>query len=173
MGEVDKRRITDLDLDERAEIAHRLSKGYAQGKTYTQMGKEENLPTSAVKRLIAEHAAYVREARPDTKTLQEEEYRSFYGELVGISPSDPNFPALVRSTAIQARIQLLTRLDKLLGHEAPSTNVNISDKTLADVVMDRFGAGGKGDGVSPMDTAAVQDDVVDGEVVDDADDAEA
>ncbi len=170
MADLEKRRLNELDLDARAEIAHRVSKGWARGKTYTQMSKEENLPKSAVKRLIAEHAAYVREARPDTKTLQEEEYRSFYGELAEIAPNDSDFPALVRSTAIQARIQLLTRLDKLLGHEAPTTSINMDQKTLSDLVMERFGAGGKGDGVSPMDTANVQDDVIEGEVVEDGND---
>lgn len=179
MGEIERKRIDQLTPEERADIAHKLTLDYSRGMYYTDMSKKYNIPASAVKKLLAEHAAYVKQARPDTKTLQEEEYRRFYGEMMDIAPDDSDFPALVRSTAIQARLQVMTRLDKLLGHEAPSTTVNLNEKNLMDMVTERFGAGGKGDNVSPMDTAIVEDadgsgypivedsdDYVDGEVVD-------
>ncbi len=111
------RRIDRLDLDERANIAHDCTIKWAEGWTYKAMAKHNNIAVSGVKSLIAEHAAYVRQARPDTKTLQEEEYRRFYGEMKRIHPDDSNYPALVRAKAIEARLQILTRQDKLYGHE--------------------------------------------------------
>jgi hypothetical protein len=164
------KRIDQLTPKERAEFSVFCARQYTRGVNYSEMSRQTGLTTGAVKKLIQEHAAYIKEARPDTKSLQEETYRQLYGELADIDPTDGTVPALVRSTAIQGRIQLLTRLDKILGHEAPTTSISVEGKTLLDVAQQFYGPGGQGEGVSPMDTAAVYEgEIVDAEVVNDND----
>lgn len=166
------RRIDRLDLDERANIAHDCTVKWAEGWTYTDMAKLHNIAVSGVKALIAEHAAYVRQARPDTKTLQEEEYRRFYGQMKAIEPEDSSYPALVRAKAIEARLQIMTRQDKLFGHEIIG-EVEGAAQSVVDLAR-KLQNSGDFDGISPFDLGVVgeAEDIEDAEIVEDEHDGE-
>ncbi len=175
-GDIERYRKTHIDSlspEQRAQAAHRCAMGFTEGKTLTEMSLTENLTTNAIKTLIAEHAAYVRNARPDTKTLQEEEYRRFYGEMKRISPLDDSVSALVRAKAVEARIQLLTRLDKVMGHEIQG-EVEGAANSIADLAR-KLSASGDFDGVSAMDMGRVgeHEDIEDAVIVDEGDDDDA
>ncbi len=159
------RRVDRLDPDTRAALAHQLTVEWAEGATYTGMAKKHDIAVSGVKALIAEHAAYVRQARPDTKTLQEEEYRRFYGQMKSIQPDDSNYPALVRAKAIEARLQILTRQDKLFGHEVIG-EVEGAAQSVVDLAR-KLQSSGDFD-ISPADRAYIgEEEIQDAEIVDD------
>lgn len=167
MSEVVKRHtgIGQLTPEERATVAHGLAIKHAEGYTYTAMSKEYNITTGAVKTLLQEHAAYIRNARPDTRSLHEDEYRRFYGEMKALDPSDNNLPVLVRAKAIEARIQILTRLDKLLGHEIQG-DIDGAVNTVAEMVR-QMNKRGDFEGVSATDLSNLEEDIIDVEEVED------
>jgi hypothetical protein len=161
-------RIDQITPEERATLAHQLAIEYAEGTTYAQMGRTHSITTAAVKTLLQEHAAYIRNARPDTRSLQEEEYMRMYGEMKRIDPTDNSISALIRAKAIEARIQLLTRRDKLLGHELQG-DMDGAVNTVAEMVR-AMNQRGDFDGVSAMDLGKLhqdEEDVVEAEVIED------
>lgn len=174
MGEVARvrknNRIDQLSPEDRATTAHGLSILWAEGWTFAALGRKYNLTASGVKTLLQEHAAYVRNARPDTRSLQEDELRRFYGEMKAIDPRDSAIPTLVRAKAIEARIQILTRLDKLLGHEIQG-DVDGAVNTVAEMVR-AMNQRGDFDGISAMDLANLQEgeEIPEGEIVEEGDD---
>lgn len=170
-----RRRVDQLSPNEKAKLAHDAFYGWAtKGKSYKKLGEELDLATSAVKKLIQEYSAFVRENKPDTKAANEEAYRYILSKAVEIIDNEDHekIPVLVKAKAFEAAIQSLTRLDKLGGHEAPTTNINVDGQTFKDIITQHFAPGGDGENVSPMDTAAIQDDVIEGEVVDEDDNGE-
>ncbi len=162
-------RIDQLSPEDRAVTAHDLAVKWAEGWTFTALSKEYNITTQGVKTLLQEHAAYVRNARPDTRSLQEEEYRRFYGQMKGIDPKDTNVSALVRAKAVEARIQILTRLDKLLGHEIQG-DIDGAVNSVSELVR-KMNQRGDFRGVSPADLARIgeEEDIIDAEIIEDYD----
>jgi hypothetical protein len=169
VGEIERRqRIDGLEPDMRATIAHNLAIEWAEGATYKALAEKYGISTYGVKTLLQEHASYIRNARPDTRSLQEEEYRRFYGEMKGIKPDDPNMPVLVKAKAIEARIQILTRLDKLLGHEIQG-DIDGAVNTVAEMVR-QMNQRGDFDGISATDLANLEEDIIDVEPEEEDDD---
>ena len=164
-GEIVRRRLDGLEPDVRATIAHEIAKAWAEGATYKALSDKYNVTTNAVKVLLQEHAAYIRNARPDTRSLQEEEYRRFYGEMKRIDPNDNQTAVLVRAKAIEARIQILTRLDKLLGHEIQG-DVDGAVNTVAEMVR-QMNQRGDFEGVSATDLANLEEDIIDVDPIED------
>lgn len=161
-------RIDQLSPEDRATTAHGLAILWQEGWNYTQLGKKYNITTKSVKTLLHEHAAYVRNARPDTRSLQEDELRRFYGEMKGLDPRDNSIPTLVRTKALEIRLQILTRLDKILGHEIQG-DLDGAVHTVAEMVR-QLNASGELRGVSAMDLARLgeaESEIIDAEVVDD------
>jgi hypothetical protein len=166
MGEITptgKQNLRNLTPDERATVAHGLAIRFHEGATYTQLSKEYNITLNAVKTLLQEHASYIRNARPDTRSLQEDELRRFYGEMKAINPTDNNVPVLVRAKAIEARIQILTRLDKLLGHEIQG-DIDGAVNTVAEMVR-QMNQRGDFEGVSATDLSNLEEDIIEADVV--------
>lgn len=166
-----KRRIIQLSTEERVDIAHTVAQDWGRGKSLAQMGREHNLPVSAIKTLLKEHAAYIRKARPDTKSLQEESYRKFIGRMQDIQDDNTNYPALVVSTAIQAEMGAMTRLDKILGHEIQGEMEGFADGVGG--LAQRMNASGLFDNINIDDLTDLgaienqdEDDIEDADVVD-------
>lgn len=154
-----KNNLRTMEAEERATIAHGLAILWQEGWTFTALSKKYNITQNAVKTLLQEHAAYVRNARPDTRSLQEDELRRFYGEMKDIDPTDNNIPVLVRAKAIEARIQILTRLDKLLGHEIQG-DIDGAVNTVAEMVR-QMNQRGDFEGVSATDLSNLEEDIID------------
>jgi hypothetical protein len=106
-----------LEPHERVEISVDIHKMYERGKPYTEMARKHNVTTDTVKKLLKEYAAYLREARPETRTFAEVGYRQYIDRMIQIQENSGNYPALVVSQAMQGELGARTRLDKILGHE--------------------------------------------------------
>lgn len=168
-----KRKMTDLEPAEKARISHDAFYAWAtQGATYKSLSEKHNLSLKAVKQCIMEYSAFIREERPDTKAANMEAYRWLQMKAAHIIENLDNYPQLVATKAFEAYIQSLTRLDKLGGHEAPTTNVNVDGETLAEMIQKKFGAANPSGDISPVDAGMVEDEIVEGEVVEDEDDDE-
>lgn len=158
-----RRRLPQLSTEERVDVAHTVAHDWGRGKSYAEMSRQHNLSVSAIKTLITEHAVYVRKARPDTKSLQEEAYRKFIGKMLDIVDSPPGtYPALVVSSAIQAVLGGMTRLDKILGHEIQGDMEGIADGVGG--LIKRVHAAGMLDNIHMGDLTAIgieEADVID------------
>lgn len=163
-----KKRIDQLTVDERARIAHDSFYEYVKGVPYAELGRRFDLTPRTIKRLIMEYSAFIREEKPDTKSVNEEAYRTILRKAMDIIDNPAGHPALLQAKSYEAAIQSLTRLDKLGGHEAPTQTINWEGgETLLEMVTRRFGGRG-GDDVSAMDDAKLyEDEIVDAEIVDD------
>lgn len=170
-----KRRLIDLEIHERADVAQDLFIAKAKGKSFRSLAKAHNLTEYAVRSLITEYGAYLQQTRSHTKESGLVFYDYLIEKAVDIIESTEQQSALVKAKAFEVAIQAQTRKDKLLGHEAPTTNVSVTGETVADMMKRKFGAGGDNEDVSPMDSAMVglyEDEydetvAVEGEVVDD------
>lgn len=161
MGDLEKRNldIRQLTSEERSVLAGNLAADWSKGLNDTKLMSKYHLTRTAVKTLKQEHAAYIRNAMPETRSLAIEEYLRFYGELAGIQPDDGTYPALVRAKAIEGRIQIKTRLDKLLGHEIQG-DIDGAVNTVAEMVR-QMNQRGDFEGVSATDLSNLEEDVID------------
>lgn len=116
-GEIERRKVNTLTQEERAHIAADMHEMYVKGETKVEMMRKHGLTRNAVNTLLHEAAAYIRELNQDSRMHQVHEYRRFYGRMAAIEPDDASLPAIVRSTAPQIQLGIMTRIDKLLGHE--------------------------------------------------------
>lgn len=174
-----RRHLDKLSPDEKATIAHDCFKDYSQGFTWKSMTDKWQITRHAAQVLVAEYAAMVREARPDTKTANEEAYRHILQKSMeiidrdeSVGDKDQRTPVLVKAKAFEAAIQSLTRLDKLGGHEAPNVNVNLEGQNLAQIIDNIYGPDGPMAGVSPEDNARIheaeqKEDIQDADIVPD------
>lgn len=165
-----KRRLTDLTKEERADIGHEVFVAHGKGSSYRALAKQYNITEYAVKDLVIEYGAYLQKSRGYTKEANIEGYNFILENAAKIIENPEGHPALVRAKAYEAFIQSLTRKDKLLGHEAPTHNINTKGESLIDIVRQKFGADGDQEGISPMDSAHVgeaEDEILDAEVIDD------
>lgn len=163
--------MTDLTKHEKAEIAHDMFIEHGKGKSYKKLSEKYGLTPYAVKELVLEYGAYLQKSRGFTKEANIEGYNFILEEAAEIITNPEGRPALVQAKAYEAFIQALTRKDKLLGHEAPTHNINTKGESLMDVVRQKFGADGEQEGVSPMDSGRVgrvEDEmIIDAEFIDD------
>lgn len=165
------RDLRQLSPDAKAYIAHECFISYSKGETWKSMVEKHNITRHAAQVLVAEYAAMVREARPDTRTTNEEAYRFILKKAMDIIEDDKfEGGVLVKAKAFEAAIQSLTRLDKLGGHEAPNVNVNLEGQSLADVIQNIYGPDGPMDGVSPEDNAMLAEDIEDADIVEEGED---
>jgi hypothetical protein len=169
MGDLEKRNldIRQLTSEERAVLAGNLAADWSKGLNDTKLMEKYHLTRTAVKTLKQEHAAYIRNAMPETRSLAIEEYLKFYGELADIQPDDGNYPALVRAKAIEGRIQIKTRLDKLLGHEIQG-DIDGAVNTVAEMVK-QMNTRGDFDGIAASELGNLEEDIIDIEPVEDDD----
>lgn len=154
-----RRKLSELTVDEKAKISHDSFYEWAKGVPYSELSRRHNIAPQTIKKLIIEYSAFIREEKPDTKAANEEAYRYLLGKAVGILErlDDPSVSALLKAKAFESANSSLTRLDKLGGHEAPTTNINVGGETLSDIVTKMFGPGGAGETISPMDMGMVVD----------------
>lgn len=166
----DRVKIRDLSLDERAELSHELFMAWSKGQSLNSLAKNNNMDPRSVKILVDEHAAFERANGGDSKMASVAMYRFILEKATGIMENPSGHPALLQAKAYEAAIQATTRLDKLGGHEAPTMHGEIPQETIKDV-MQRAAMDDTFENISPMDQALVHqnDDIVEGEVVDDDD----
>lgn len=163
-----KRDIRKLNPEERADLASKLFIDNAKGTPKTELQKAHNLTYDAVTKLINEWGAFQRKNRGFTKEAGIAVYDYLIRKSIDILDNPDGVPAIVWAKAFEGVIQSQTRKDKLLGHEAPNINVNAGDKTVVDLLKERYGAGAPKEEVSPMDAAMIgEEEIVEGEVVDD------
>ncbi len=166
-----KNDIRKLNPDERAELAGDIFTENAKGKSKRSLAKKYNLTEHSVRTLINEYGAYLQKTRGHTKEAGIAVYDYLIEKSIEILDNPDNVPAIVWAKSFEGVIQSQTRKDKLLGHEAPNINVNAGERTIIDMMKERYGAGGGKEGVSPMDAAGIGEaEILEGEVVDDYDD---
>lgn len=165
---VPKRDIRTLSQEERVDLAADLFIANAKGKSKRSLAKQHNISEYSVRTLISEYGAYLQKTRGHTKEASISVYDYLIEKSIEILDNPQGVPAIVWAKSFEGAIQSQTRKDKLLGHEAPNINVNAGDKTVMDLLKERYGAGGAKEGVSPMDAAAIgEEEIIEGEIVDD------
>lgn len=169
-----RRAITDLTKPERVEMAQTLFIEKAKhGTSFNKLGEKYNITTSGVRTLIEEYGLYLSQTRNHSKEANIAVYDYIISKSIDILDNPEGVPAIVWAKSFEGAIQSLTRKDKLLGHEAPSVNINAGQETLMDLVQKKFGAQGENAQISPTDTAILgEQEILEGEVVDDAEDVE-
>lgn len=162
--------IRKLSPDERVDLASDLFIKNAKGQSKRSLSKKYDISERSVTILINEYGAYLQKTRGHTREAGIALYDYLIEKSIEILDNPDGVPALVWAKSFEGVIQSQTRKDKLLGHEAPSISVNAGERTIVDMMKERYGAGGNKEGVSPMDAAAVGEaEIVEGEVVDDDD----
>ncbi len=156
------RKLTDLDVDQRAEAAYDLFLKWAKGKSIAALSRESGFNRGAVKTLIDEHAAVERVMNGDsTKQQSIASYDFVIEKMVEVIEDAENQPVLVRAQAPQTLIQAVTRKDKLLGHESPTMNVNVNARTTIEKIRAIQAAEGS---ASPADLGVMgEEDIEDAE----------
>lgn len=161
-----RKHFGSLEPEERALMAVDMHKMYSRGRPYTEMARKHNVTTDTVKKLLREYATYIREARPDTRTFAELEYRDYIARMQDIQENSGNYPALVVSTAMQGELGARTRLDKILGHETAG-DIDGAAEGVASLVK-RAAESGMFDRVNVSDLVDIGE-IEDAEVIDDGD----
>lgn len=148
------RNISSLSPQERTDYAYECYTLYCKGKNYTQISRETGLTTSAVKRLITEHARVVEKYRPETRTVAESQYRNYIAhcwKIIEAAEKNPRrYSPVIVAKAMEGIIQAQTRLDKFYGHESPTIHVTGDAKTMADIIRE-YERGAAGRGAVPND----------------------
>jgi hypothetical protein len=161
---VPAKRFTSLEPEERAVMAVDMHKMYSRGRPYIEMARKHGVTTDTVKKLLREYATYIREARPDTRTFAELEYREYIARMQDIQDNHTSYPALVVSTAMQGELGARTRLDKILGHETAG-DIDGAAEGVASLVK-RAAESGMFDRVNVDDLVQVGD-IEEAEVIED------
>lgn len=169
MGELEpKTKLTELSVEQRASLGQDLFIAKAKGKSMRSLAKVHNVTEHAVRVLIAEYGAYLQETNTHTKEANIAAYDFVLENAAHIIENPGQYSVLLQAKGYEAFIQALTRKDKLLGHEAPTHNINTKGETMLDIVKQRYDYTGTHDGVSPMDTAVIgeEEEIEDAEVID-------
>lgn len=171
--EIERRRVTDLSTEERAELAHDMFLEKAKGKSIRALSKKNGLSEHAVRKLLQEYGAYLQQTRGHSKEANIAAYDYILQKSAEIIENPQNYSVLLQAKGFEAFIQAATRKDKLLGHEAPTHNINTKGETLADMVTRMYGQKGSNEDESPMDATIVgmveqeEEEIEEAEVIDD------
>lgn len=165
-----KRKLTDLSLEEKASLGQICFIAKAKGISMRELARRHNLTDGAVKRVIAEYGAYLRETNTHTKEASIVAYDYIIEKAVEIIENPHDYSVLLQAKSYEAFIQSVTRKDKLLGHEAPTHNIQTKGETMLDLAQRLYGPNGTNEDQSPVDAGYIgqeEEEIEDAEIVED------
>jgi hypothetical protein len=164
-----RKRVTDLTTEERAQVAHDMFLAKAKGQSIRSLSRQHGLSEFSVRKLLSEYGAYLQQTRGFSKEANIAAYDYILEKASEIIENPQNYSVLLQAKGYEAFIQAATRKDKLLGHEAPTHNINTKGETLADMVTRMYGQKGENEDESPADATILgmeeEDEIEDAEVV--------